>query len=494
MTRKIKNSMIILFGATGDLTKRKLVPAFYNLYAKGIIKDKVPIVCVARRPIAKDEFVELLNPEKFIPQVNQERLSQFLKQVYYYPINIQSNTTYSHFAEFISKVDREHNCKGNRVFYLALSPILFEPAVGILRSTNLLNGEGWKRVVFEKPFGYDLASATDLNRCISSVFGEDDIYRIDHYLGKEAVQNILALRFANSIFEEIWNNKFIDHVQITVAEQIGVEGRGAYYERAGAIRDMVQNHLLQVLSLTSMEPPNSLDPEHFRDEKVRVFRSLERTKPAEVVIGQYGKGLIDNKKVLPYRKEIHVSPHSETETYAALKVRINNKRWKGVPFYLRTGKRLAVSYAEIDLVLKHVPNKLFSKEESGPLPNVITIRIQPDEGIVIRFNAKYPGHGMNLQSAKMQFCHPSQFLINSPKAYETLLNEIVLGDQTLFTRWDGVEASWKYTESVLEIIGKKKKEFPNYKAGSFGPEKADKLIERDGREWCMPREMECIPN
>ena len=485
-------SIIVVFGATGDLTKRKLIPALYSLYAKEIIGDKVPIVCVARRLIARDEFVELLNPEKFIPQANQKCLSQFLKQVYYYPMDLQSNMVDSRFAKFISNIDRAHHCKGNKILYFALPPNLFEPTVAILRSTNLLNSEGWKRVVFEKPFGYDLSSARELNKCISSLFGEDDIYRIDHYLGKEAVQNILALRFANSIFEEIWNNRFIDHVQITVAEKIGIGGRGTYYERAGAIRDMVQNHLLQVLSLTSMEPPKSLDPEYFRDEKVKVFRSFQRIKPAEVVIGQYDKGLIDNRKVLPYLREMHISPDSKTETYAALKVHINNKRWKGVPFYLRTGKRLAVSYAEIDLVLKHVPNKLFSKQESGPAPNVITIRIQPDEGIVIRFNAKYPGHGMKLQPANMEFCHPSQFYVNSPQAYETLLHEIILGDQTLFTRWDGIEASWKYTDSILQITGKKKKEFPNYEAGSLGPEEADKLIKRDARQWCMPREMESM--
>ncbi len=478
--------MIIIFGATGDLTRRKLIPALYSLYAKEIIKDKIPIVCVARRLITKDEFAELLNPEKFIPQVNQRSLSQFLKQVYYYRMDLENTMAYSHFAEFTNRTDRAHGCKGNRIFYLALPPNLFEATVGILRSTNLLCEEGWKRVVFEKPFGYNLASARKLNRCVSSVFGEDDIYRIDHYLGKEAVQNILALRFANSIFEEIWNNRFMDHVQITVAEKIGVEERGAYYERAGAIRDMVQNHLLQVLSLASMEPPESLDAENFRNEKVKVFRSLQRIKLGEVVIGQYGKGLIDDRMVLPYRKEIDVSVNSETETYAALKVHIDNRRWKGVPFYLRTGKRLAVGYAEINLVLKHTPNKLFLKQEPGPLPNIITIRIQPDEGIVIRFNAKYPGHGMNLQPANMEFCHPCQSSINSPKAYEILLYETILGDQTLFTRWDCVEASWEYTESILEITGKKNKEFPNYGAGSFGPEEADKFIKRDGREWCMP--------
>ncbi len=494
MNKKIEyGTAIIIFGATGDLTRRKLIPALYNLYANKSIGGKVPIVCLGRRLISKNEFLELLNPEKFIPQVDRKRLLQFLKQVYYYPLDLQGKMTSSRFTEFISRVDRAHCCKGNRIFYLALPPNLFESAIDILRSKDLLNREGWNRVVFEKPFGYDLSSAREINGHISSLFREDDIYRIDHYLGKEALQNILALRFANSIFEEIWNNRFIDHVQITVAEKTGVGRRGAYYERTGAIRDMLQNHLLQILSLTSMEQPESLDPEHFRDEKVKVFRSFRRIKPTEVAIGQYDQGLLDNKKVLPYRKEMRVSPGSKTETYAALKVGIDNKRWKGVPFYLRTGKRLSMSYAEIDLVLKHVPNELFSKQEPGPLPNVITIGIQPEEGIVIRFNAKSPGPGMNVQAVNMEFCHPCQFPMNSPEAYETLLHEIILGDQTLFTSWDGVEASWKYTDSILEIIGKRRKDFPNYRAGSFGPEEADKLIKRDGRKWCMPTQMASMP-
>jgi len=491
VSKKISdNSMIIIFGATGNLAKRKLIPAFYHLYAKEVARENVPIVCIARKLITKDQFAALLNPEEFIPEANQKTLSEFLGQVYYYPMDLQKDTAYSDFAEFISKVDDTHNCKGRRIFYLALPPSLFEPAVGILQSSNLLNGEGWKRVVFEKPFGYDLASARELNKCIYSVFKEEEIYRIDHYLGKEAVQNILALRFANSIFEEVWDNRFIDHVQITVAEKIGIETRGAYYDRAGAIRDMVQNHLLQVLSLAAMESPGSLNADDIRDEKVRVLRALEKIRPEDVVVGQYGQGTIDGEKVLPYRKERLVSPGSETETYAALKVSINNKRWKRVPFYLRTGKRLVASYAEIDLVLKDVSYRLFPKQEPGGLPNVITIRIQPDEGVAISFNAKHPGYEMKLHPATMEFCRLCQFDINSPEAYETLLYEIMSGDQTLFTRWDGVEASWRYMEPVLRIVKNRKKEFPNYAAGTFGPEEAERLIKRDGREWCMPRKIE----
>lgn len=491
--RNSGNAMVIIFGATGDLTKRKLIPAFYNLWAKEATRENTPIVCIARRAITKDEFVELLDLEESLPKLSHKSLSHFSKRLYYYPMDLQKNTSHAEFRTFINSIDDRYSCQGNRMFYLALPPNLFESVIGILRSSSLLNGEGWKRVVFEKPFGYDLASARELNRCIHAVFEEDEIYRIDHYLGKEAVQNILALRFANSIFEEVWSSRFIDHVQITVAEKIGVETRGSYYDRAGAITDMVQNHLLQVLSLTSMEPPESINADHIRDKKVKVLRALERIQPEEVAIGQYGAGMIDGKKVLPYTKETLVSPNSDTETYAALKVRIDNKRWKGVPFYLRTGKRLAASYAEIDLVLKDASCGLLCKPESGAVPNVITIRIQPDEGIAISFNAKYPGYEMKLHPATMEFCRPCQFDMNSPEAYETLLYEIMLGDQTLFTRWDGVEAAWEYTELVLRIAEDKKKEFPNYRGGSFGPEEAEELIKRDGRKWCLPRKIESAP-
>lgn len=491
MIKKLSDrGMVIIFGATGDLTKRKLIPAFYNLYAKEIMGGNIPIVGVARRIITKDQFVKLLNLKEFIPHSSQEKLSKFLKQIYYYPLDFQKSKNYSDFTEYLDRTDKRYNCKGNKIFYLALPPNLFESAADMVRSSNLVNGEGWKRAVFEKPFGYDLASARELNKCIYSIFKEEEIYRIDHYLAKELVQNIFVFRFANSIFERIWNHRFVDHVQITVAEKVGVETRGNYYDKAGAVRDMVQNHLLQVLSLVSMEPPQSLNADHIRDEKVKVLKALQKIKADEIVTGQYGEGVIDEKKVLPYRKETLVVPDSETETYAALKVRINNKRWKGVPFYLRTGKRLSARYAQIDLMLKDVSTKLFSKHRPGTLSSGITIRIQPDEGIAIKFNAKYPGYGMKLHPAIMELCHPYQFDMNTPEAYETLVHEIILGDQTLFPRWDGVKASWDYIDPILRIIKNKKKEFPNYRAGSFGPEEAERLIKKDGREWCLPKTME----
>lgn len=483
-----ENYIIIIFGVTGDLTKRKLIPALYKLYEKGILKENTPIVSVARRNLPKSEFVRLLDINQFIPHADKKILREFLKRMYYFPLNFQSENL-SGFTAFINKIEEEYKCKGNKIFYLATPQDLFEQIVGIIKSAGLLKGSGWKKVVFEKPFGYDLASARKLNSYISSVFSEKEIYRIDHYLAKELVQNILVFRFANSVFEQIWNNKFVDHVQITIAEKLGVETRGIYYDKAGAVRDIVQNHLLQVLSLSAMEPPKSMNADDIRDEKFKVLRALQKVSPDEVVIGQYGSGIIDGKEVLPYLKELNVPPESETETFAALKIYINNKRWEGVPFYVRTGKRLAKSYAEINLILKDVASHLFRESSIFKYPNIITIRIQPDEGIVIKFNAKYPGPKINLHPVIMEYCHHCLFALNTPEAYETLLQQIIIGDQTLFTRWDGVEESWKFIDFVLDIVKNKKKNFPNYKAGSFGPKEADDMLKKDEREWCLPKDI-----
>lgn len=488
MTDKIEgHAVIVVFGATGDLVKKKLIPALYNLYAKKIIARRAPIIGVARGALTKDEFVKLLRFDEFIPNGEKKTLSGFQEQIYYLSLDLGESRNCTDFAKLVQSLGKRHGSDGNILFYLALPPSLFESAVGVVESSGSLEAGGWKRIAFEKPFGYDLGSARALNDCIVRVFQERDIYRIDHYLAKELVQTILVLRFANSIFEEIWNHKFVDNVQITVAEKIGVETRGNYYDKAGAVRDIVQNHLLQILALVSMEPPKSLNADHIRDEKVEVLKALKKIQPGQVVIGQYGEGVVEEEKVLPYREEKFVSPRSETETYAALKVYIHSKRWKGVPFYLRTGKRLAASFAQVNLVLKDAPRGLFLEQESGPAPNVITIRIQPDEGVAIEFNAKHPGYGMKLHPATMEFCRPCQFDMNSPEAYENLLHEILRGDQTLFTRWDGVKASWEFVDPVLQIIKNRKKDFPDYEAGNLGPSDAERLIVEDGRKWCLPR-------
>jgi glucose-6-phosphate 1-dehydrogenase len=354
-----------------------------------------------------------------------------------------------------------------------------------MKKGGLLQGKGWKRVVYEKPFGYDLKSARKLNRCVTSVFQEKEIYRIDHYLGKELVQNILVLRFANSLFEQIWNKKFIDHIQITIAEKVGVGERGRYYDHVGAVRDMVQNHLLQVLSLVAMEPPVSIQADAIRDKKVKVLRVLRKSKPSDIVIGQYGRGKVDGKTVKAYREEAFVNANSDTETFAALKVCLDNKRWKGVPFYIRTGKRLKERLAEVNLVLKDVACKLFCSNETFFGPNIVSLRIQPQEGFAVRFNVKKPGPVLYPFPVSMEFSHKAEFGMNTPEAYKILLHEIMLGSQTLFTRWDGVEESWKFADRLLKIVKNKTKNFPNYRAGTFGPKEAEDLLHRDGRNWIV---------
>jgi glucose-6-phosphate 1-dehydrogenase len=477
---EIDNCMLVLFGATGDLTKRKLMPALYSLYARGITRG-MPVVCLGRRNLSRGQFIKLLSFNEFIPHADKKLLRGFLKSIRYVQVDLSAQD-FSDFRNSVERIDKEYSCKGNRVFYLATPPSLFERITEVLESSSLMKGKGWKRVVYEKPFGYDLRSARKLNKCIRSVFNEKQIYRIDHYLGKELVQNILVLRFANSIFEQIWNNRFIDHVEITLSETVGVEGRGKYYEKAGVIRDMVQNHVLQILSLTAMEPPKSLSAAAIHDEKVRVLKSLQRLSPEELVVGQYGSGVINGKKVAPYIKEPNVAPDSKTATFAALKVFVNTKRWRGVPFYLRTGKSLGASYEEVNLVLKDVSCDLFCKNKGFKGQNVINIKIKPDEGISIMFNSKIPG-SMKLHTVRMEFCHKCEFGTNTPAAYEKLLHEIFLGDQTLFTRWDEVEASWKFIDHILKIA---KNRTPSlYRARSAGPPEAGELLQKDGHQWVL---------
>lgn len=488
--KEAKNSCaIIIFGATGDLTKRKLIPALYQMYQKGTINDNFPILGIGRRQIDKDQFISLLEIDKFIPDREEKVLSQFLELISYFRLDLTEDISGSDLSHFLNHLKNKHKCSNNKIFYLAIPSNLFENAVSKLQSSKLLESGGWSRLVFEKPFGHDLSSAKELNRLVTSVFKEEQIYRIDHYLAKELVQSIIAFRFANSIFELEWNAKCIDNVQITVAESIGIEGRGRYYDKAGAIRDMLQNHILQILSLVAMEEPKSLDADSIRDEKVRVLKSLKPVKAEDLVVGQYDGGFIGASKVNPYRMEPNVDLDSMTETYVAARIHLDNQRWSGVPFYVRTGKRLQKHYSEINLVMKDIPSRLFSQEYLHYNPNILTIRIQPDEGLVLVLNTKYPGREFKLHPVIMDFCHKCEFAINSPTAYETLLTQILMGDQTLFNRWDGIETSWEFTDPLVALAKEQNYRFPNYEAGSSGPKEADELPAKDGRQWVSPKEI-----
>ena len=480
MEEKIQNQMIVIFGATGDLTKRKLIPALYSLYKKGTIDANIPIICTSRRPINKNQYLDTLGLNEFIPDTNTETFSTFVKNIHYLSLDLKSKEGMADFFNALMSLDSEYNCGGNKVFYLATSPEMFDPVTKILNECKISENAGWKRVIYEKPFGSDLTSARKLNECIRPVFSEKEIYRIDHYLGKELVQNILVFRFANSLYNNLWNNRYIDNVQITISETVGVETRGQYYDKAGAIRDMLQNHMMQIVTLVGMEAPESISADGIRDAKVNLLKSLVPIQTEDVLLGQYDSGTIDGKGVAAYREELNVSPTSKTETFVALKILINNERWKGVPFYLRTGKRLKNRYSEVVLSLKDISCKLFCDECTDRNPNIIHIRIQPHEGIAVRFNAKLPGAEIKLHPVLMNYCQKCQFEHNTPEAYELLLEQILRGNQTLFTRWDEVEESWKFVEPLLEISNKN---ISMYKSGSEGPKEADMLLEKNGHKW-----------
>ena len=385
-------------------------------------------------------------------------------------------------------MDYRFDTNGNRIFYLAVAPEYFEPIVEKLNQNHMVENEkSWQRAMIEKPFGRDLRSAEYLNTKITSVFSEKNIYRIDHYLGKEMLQNITAIRFANILFEPVWNSRYIDNIQISSMETVGVETRGGYYEMAGALRDMVQNHILQLMTLTTMEPPVSLDAESVRDEKVKVLRSLESLTPelikSNVIRGQYGEGSMNGNSLKAYRDEERVSPQSEIETYFAMKVNIENFRWAGTPIYIRTGKRMPNKYTEIIVQFKQLPGVLYFKEHGKLEPNLLVIRIQPSEGVSLRFNAKKPGTGSTIIPVQMDFCQNCQIGNNSPEAYGRLLFDAIRGDSTLFTRWDEVEYSWRFVDKIMEAWGREHPHFPNYNSGTWGPRGSDQLLARDGRIW-----------
>ena len=485
----------VLFGATGDLAHRKVVPALFQLWRTQLLPHEFTIVAIGRRPYSDDAFREELKDslDRYwrVQPVDRETWDDLASRVVYHRGDFADPALYEGLAERLDALDVERGTRGNRIFYLATQPSAFAGIVGGLGRVGLDHERhegGWRRVVIEKPFGHDTNSAIRLNREVGKVFREQQVYRIDHYLGKETVRNILVFRFGNGIFEPIWNRRHIDHVQITVAESIGIEGRGAFYEETGASRDFLQNHLLQLLSLVAMEPPATFEADALRDEKVKVIRAIPELTPEQVrrdvVRGQYGPGWVSAKSVKAYRDESAVDPASETETYVAARFSIDNWRWSGVPFYLRMGKRLPKRATEIAIQFKGVPHQLFKDSATDPEPNLIAMRIQPDEGIMLRFGAKVPGLGIDVRNVTMDFTYGSAFQTDSPDAYETLILDVLLGDASLFTRADEVEEAWSIVDPIIAAwAAKPPPDFPNYEAGTWGPEAAEDLLARVGRRW-----------
>jgi glucose-6-phosphate 1-dehydrogenase len=484
----------VIFGATGDLTHRKLVPALYNLAADGELPPGVVIVGFARRDKSDDEFRRDLeeSTRKFSRQpVRDEIWNAFAQSVFYHQSEFGDEAGYERLAKRLEELDKSHGTRGNRLFYLAAGPDQFEPILKNLKAAGLNETckGSWARVIIEKPFGTDLASARQLNRVVGNSFTEEQIFRIDHFLGKETAQNILVLRFANAIFSPLWNTHYIDNVQITAAETLGVGTRAGFYETAGALRDMVQNHLLQLLCLVAMEPPTDLGADSIRDEKVKIVRSLRHMTHEEigrnVVRGQYSAGAINGKEVPAYRSEKNVKPESKTETFVALKVRVDDWRLADVPIYIRVGKRLPKSGTEISVHFKKAPAVLFNRESVSLDQNVLVIRIQPDEGISLRMQAKVPGTSFRIEPVKMDFHYGTSFGKASPEAYERLLLDAMSGDATLFARSDEVEEAWAFIDPIEEawVAKENQPDLFEYPAGSWGPEEADELLARDGRSW-----------
>ena len=486
--------IMVIFGASGDLTKRKLIPALYNLKHSNCLSEKFAVVGVARVEMSDDEFRRGMREDmnQFATnKIDDDEWKWLAQRLYYVCGDFDDDQTYARIKSRVEELDQKHRAAGNCVFYLAAAPQYFAPIIDQLGRVKLTKEDDghWRRVVIEKPFGRDLESAQQLNHEIKQVLDEDQIYRIDHYLGKETVQNIMVFRFSNGMFEPTWNRQYIDSVQITAAEQVGVEQRGAYYESTGALRDMVPNHLLQLVTLTAMEPPVSFQANSVRDEQVKVLRAIQCPTPEEAakrtVRGQYDAGEIEGKPVPAYRAEPKVAPDSNVETYVGLKLLIDNWRWADVPFYLRTGKRLAARDTEIAIRFKRAPFVLFRNTPIERLNrNRLVLHIQPDEGISLRFGAKTPGSTMNIGAVDMEFDYEDYFGDTPSTGYERLLHDCMVGDATLFQRADQVEAGWTVVEPIQRAWTEHPTpDFPNYKAGTWGPKEADELLTRDGRQW-----------
>jgi glucose-6-phosphate 1-dehydrogenase len=493
--RHVPECVMVIFGANGDLTKRKLVPALYRLAYDRRLSTGFSVIGISRTGMSDDQFrekmrasvLEFLGKDAFDPEVWQS----FARGLFYMAGDVNSPGMYAELGERIAATAKSRQIGDNVLFYLATQPSQYELIAQGLGKAGLAKANGWRRLVVEKPFGHDLASARELSARLHDFFDESEVYRIDHYLGKETVQNILAFRFGNGIFEPLWNRRYVNHVQITGAESIGVEGRGGYYQEAGALRDMIQNHLLQVMATIAMEPSASFRPTSVRDERSKLLRSIHVWKPDEVlqnsVPGQYGPAKIGGEDVPGFRQEKDVKPDSQADTYAALTVFVDNWRWAGVPFFLRSGKHLPKRVSEIAIQFNEAPLKIFNHDQAGEsAPNLLILRIQPEEGISLKFVSKRPGTGMSLRPVSMDFNYGTSFGERSPEAYETLLLDAVIGDATLYTRQDMVEASWQVVEPVQHVWDQTKFDFPNYAAGTWGPQAADEMIARRGFTWRRP--------
>jgi glucose-6-phosphate 1-dehydrogenase len=477
--------VLVIFGASGDLTHKKLMPALYSLMLRRLLPARFAVVGVARTEADDDGFRSDMKDA-----VQQHARDEFRDDVWddlaanmrYVATDFADDGGERKLEELVEKLDSELDLGGNRLYYLAVPPSAHPVIVEALGKQP--NEKGWTRMIVEKPFGHDLESARQLNALLAEHFTEEQIFRIDHYLGKETVQNMLALRFANGIFEPIWNRQFVDHVQITVAESIGIEGRAGYYESAGAIRDIFQNHLLQLLALTAMEPPIDFTADSVRNEKVKVLRALHTPGPKSVVRGQYGRGFVEGEEVPAYREEEGVAPSSMTDTFVAAKLYVDNWRWADTPFYVRMGKRLARRETTIAIQFKRAPHPPFEEIAAESLrPNVLLVHVQPDEGVSLAIGVKVPGQGMQIRTVHMDFLYGGAFRTGMPEAYERLILDSMLGDGTLFTRADEVEEQWLLVDSIVAAWQRDRPSFPNYAAGAWGPPSADDLIHRDGRSW-----------
>jgi glucose-6-phosphate 1-dehydrogenase len=485
--------IMVIFGASGDLTKRKLIPALYNLAKDNLLSKEFALVGFARNELTSEQFRDMIGKEigeYATTKVDPDLWQWFARRIYYMAGDFDDPAAYDKLRDLLVQIDKEHGTRGNYFYYLATAPGFFSPIVKQLGAAGMVSEEkGWRRVIIEKPFGRSYDSAVALNKDIRQVLDEKQIYRIDHYLGKETVQNILVFRFANGIFEPIWNRRYIDHVQITVAETVGVEQRGSYYDKAGTLRDMVPNHIFQLISLTAMEPPISFDADVVRDEQAKILKAIPPPTDEEVLVrtvrGQYGEGIQDGVKVPAYRAEPMVPPDSRTETFVAMKLYIDNWRWADVPFYLRTGKRLPKRTTQIAIQFKRAPFVLFRKTAVDRLePNRLVLHLQPDEGISLSFSAKVPGPVVQIGDVNMNFNYTDYFNATPQTGYERLLYDCMLGDATLFQRSDMVETAWHVVAPILDVWeALPPRKFPNYAAGTWGPPEADELLTKDHRHW-----------